>query len=158
MERHAVYAHCTVTIHAYDVYKYNNIIMTTAASVLCVHITRLTAAGRSIRPLTATRYARRCVFVRACAVCARDAKGRARPPPPPQGLRARPATWRLPRAARPATGAALRRRPRLPLPPDHYADNRRAINSVTAAAAKRNYYIIILLYTKCGGDGEKFTG
>lgn len=135
--------------------------MTAAASVRCVHITRLTAAGRSIRPLSAARYAGRRVFVRACTACARDAKGRARPPPPPpQGLRVRPATWRLPRAARPATGAALRRRHRLPPPPDHNADNHRAINSVAAAAAaaKRNYYIIVLLYTKCGGDGEKFAG
>lgn len=150
MERHAVYAHCTTTIHAYDIYKYNNIIMT-AASARCVHIT--TNGRREIDTATRRRQLRGtacfCASVYNVCACACGAKGRARPrPPPPQGLRARPATWRLPRAARPATGAAPRRCHRLPPRPVLlYTDNRSAINSVAAAAARKakllHYNIII---------------
>jgi len=149
-----VYAHCTATIHAYDVYKYNNIIMTAAASARSVHIT--TNGRREIDTATRRRQLRgtACFYARVCSVCACAccAKGRARPPP--QGLRARPATWRLPRAARPATGAAPRRRHRLPPRPVLYADNRSARNSVAATAvaaarkAKLLHYNIITHVTR----------
>jgi len=125
-----------------------------------VYTSRLTAAGRSIRPLAAASYARDSVFLR------ERVRVVLRPPPPPQGLCARPATWRLPRAARPATGAASRRRHhhRLPPRPVHYTDNRSAINSVAAAAlkAKLLHYNIIIHVTRwrgrmfgarVGGDG-----
>lgn len=136
MERHAVYANCTTTTHAYDIYKYN--ITMTTASAQCVHFT--TNGCREIDTATRRRQLRgtACFCASVCSVraCACGAKGRARPSlPPPQGLRARSATWRLPRAARPATGAAPRRRHRLPLRSVLYTDNRSAINSVAAAAA-----------------------